>query len=323
MNAISIDVGYSTTKAVTAAGRALLPSVVAPYRDMPLGDLAKNGCGHIVNVREFPNETINHFVGDLAVREGQGATFTLDREKHLHPNHDVLILSAARLLGTNAGASLVVGLPVAYYRRQRDDLIRHLESLHAKVSVDGGSEGRVSFAKVVAYPQGVGALLTAPELPAAGLVLMIDVGYKTTDFVTAEVSNGSVRPVGALCGSVETALYDVDAVLAAAYQDLTGVPLTALRLRDADNSRGKMFFYGKEIDLSETLLKARKDVAVRIKDQVTAQLGDRAAFVRRVYLAGGGAHALPLLSTIFPMATILPDAQWANALGFLKAVIQS
>jgi plasmid segregation protein ParM len=127
--------------------------------------------------------------------------------------------------------------------------------------------------------------------------------------------------VGALCGSVETALYDIDAALAAAYQDLTGVPLMPLRLREADNT-GKMFFYGKEIDLSETLVNARKDVAVRIKDQVTAQLGDRAAFVRRVYLGGGG-HALPLLSNIFPVATILPDAQWANALGYLRAVIQS
>ncbi|MDA8334239.1 MAG: hypothetical protein M0Z41_04460, partial [Peptococcaceae bacterium] len=80
------------------------------------------------------------------------ATFTLDREKHLHPNHDVLILTAARLLGANPGASLVVGLPVAYYRRQKENLIRHLESLHAKVSVNSGSEGRVSFGRVVAYP---------------------------------------------------------------------------------------------------------------------------------------------------------------------------
>jgi len=75
-----------------------------------------------VSVRKVLGDTSKHFLGDLGVREGQGATFTLDREKHLHPNHDVIIITAARLLGANPGTSLVVGLPVAYYRRQTEEM---------------------------------------------------------------------------------------------------------------------------------------------------------------------------------------------------------
>jgi plasmid segregation protein ParM len=322
MNVISIDVGYSATKAVTSGGRALIPSVVAPFRELPLADLARNGSGHSVSIRTPFGDGTNHFVGDLAVREGQGATFTLDREKHLHPNHDILVLTAARLLDTGPSAVLVVDLPVAYYRRQKDVLVSRLESLRATVAINDGPEARISFSRVVVYPQGAGALLMAPGLPASGLVLLVDVGYKTTDFITAEVAGGSVRPVGSLCGSVETGLYDVDAATAAAYQDITGMPVSPLRLRDADD-QGKMFFYGREIDLSAALAKARKDVAVSITDQVTAQLGDRAAFVRRVYLAGGGAEALPLLLSTFQTPRVIPGPQWANAAGNLKAVAQS
>ncbi|WP_313885042.1 hypothetical protein [Desulfofundulus sp. TPOSR] len=48
----------------------------------------------------------------------------------------------------------MVGLPVAYYRLQKEELRKQLEALHAKVSVDDGPLARVSFGKVVVYPPG-------------------------------------------------------------------------------------------------------------------------------------------------------------------------
>lgn len=110
-----------------------------------------------MEIRNLAGEVKKYFVGELALREGgQAATFTMEREKHLHPNHDVLLLAAARLLGACGGETLVAGLPVAYYRTQKQELERHLMGLHANVSVDGSPFTRISFGKVIVYPQGAG-----------------------------------------------------------------------------------------------------------------------------------------------------------------------
>ncbi|MBM7854926.1 plasmid segregation protein ParM [Desulfohalotomaculum tongense] len=319
MQAIAIDVGYSHVKAVSPDHRIIIPSVVAPYRELTLADMSE-GVGHTVEIRQVNGTKTKHFVGELAVREGRGATFTLDRHKHRHPNHDILILTSARLLNIQPGAILGVGLPVAYYRSQREELSKHLMSLHAEVKVDNGSFNRVSFGRVVVYPQGAGALLTAPDLPSDGLVLLVDVGYKTTDFVVAEIAGGIARPVSSLCGSIETGVHTVHEAISAEYQTRTGTPLAAVDVHQLINNKGKIFFYGNEIDLSDALKKIKDAVAVNIIDQVMARLGDRAAFVRRAYLAGGGADALPALKNIFPVTQILPDPQWANAKGFLSVV---
>ncbi|MBC7324472.1 MAG: ParM/StbA family protein [Moorella sp. (in: Bacteria)] len=318
---IAIDVGYSCVKAASASGkRVLFPSVVAPARDLALADLSRNGVGHQVEIQNLAGETRKYFVGELALREGgQAATFTMEREKHLHPNHSVLLLAAARLLDAGAGATLVAGLPVAYYRSQREELARHLMGLHAGVSVDGLPFVRVSFGKVVVYPQAAGALLVVQDLPSSGLVCVLDIGYKTSDYVTAEIVNGQVRPVSTLCGSLETGVFAAEEMLAGFYQAKTGTPISPARLPGILRN-GKAYFRGKEIDFSGEAKNAREAVAQTITDHLLANLGGRADEVARFYLAGGGAEALPELEKMLPGAVKLPEAQWANVSGFLKVV---
>lgn len=316
---IAIDVGYSHVKAVTPKNRIIIPSVVAPYRDLALADLSQNGTGHITEIRKVDGSKTRYFVGKLALKEGHAVGFTLDREKHKHPNHDVLVFTAARLLDVGTASTIVVGLPVAYYRSQKDELKRHLESLYAEVSVDNDTLTRISFGKVIVYPQGAGALLTAPALPDNGLALLVDVGYKTTDYVTAEIVNYMVKPVSSMCGSIEIGIYTVHEMIAQEFQVRTGSPLSALMVPEI-LSEGKIVYYGREMDFSDVIEKTRADIARTIADQVKAALGKRFAFIRRVYLAGGGVKALPELTNHFPVAEILPDPQWANADGFLKVI---
>lgn len=70
--------------------------------------------------------------------------------------------------------------------------------------------------------------------------------------------------------------------------------------------------------MAPAIKKARSEIARAIADQVLAGWGERADFVRKVYLAGGGILDLPDLKNMFPAAAVLPGPQWANALGFLK-----
>lgn len=315
---IAIDVGYSSNKALSDTGeRFYSPSVVAPYRELPLAELARNGVGYALEIREASGSTSKYFVGNLALREGRCATFTMDRKKHLHPNHDILVLTTARALGAGTDTTLIAGLPIAYYREQKEDLTQYFKGLHGEVKINGGQMTRVSFDKVIIYPQGAGALLTAPDLPDKGIVLLVDVGQKTTDYVTAEVAAGIARPVGSMCDSIEVGVHDVYEAISSEFRTRTGAPISLTRVPEIFKT-GKGFFQGKEIHFTDFVNKTKLSVAQNIADKVQAALGDNADFVRKVYLAGGGALALPEIKNMFPAAEIIHDPQWANVKGFMK-----
>lgn len=156
-------------------------ALVAPARELALADLSLNGAEHTTQIRFLKAGASRYFVGDLALREGRVASFTLEREKCLHPNHDALLLTAVGLLLGKTARSLslnvAVGLPIDYYRRQRDGLRRRLNDLAASVSVNGADPVWVQFSTVLVYPQGAGLLLTVSNLPDSGMVGIVDVGY--------------------------------------------------------------------------------------------------------------------------------------------------
>lgn len=314
---IAIDLGYSHVKAVSEDGRVLLPSVVSPPRELLLADLGKN-IGYQVEIRRINGQSQQYFVGELAIREGLTPSFCLEREKHLHPHHDVLVLTAIRLVGGGTGVPVVVGLPPGYYNAQKDALTRHLMGLHAEVAINGGNPQRVSIGRVIVYPQGAGALLTVKDLPSYGLIILVDIGYKTTDFIGAEMVDGAWRVVSSLCGTIEIAVHALHEAVAQEIRKATGAQLDPTRMATLLET-GTLWFRGQEYDLTPIISRARAGVAQAIADRVLTTLGDRGDFVRRTYLAGGGAAALPELAGMLPGAEVVPEAQWANALGYLEA----
>lgn len=300
--------------------RVLIPSVVSPARELVLAELSQTN-GYLVEIENLNSgERNKYFVGELAVKEGSEATFTLDSKKHLHPNHDILVFTTAALLNIPEGATVVAGLPISYFSAQKAELKSHLERLNALVSVNGGPKKRISFGRAIIYPQGAGALLMA-DLPESGTVLLVDPGQKTTDYVTAEIRDGMARPISAQCGSVELGVFDLHVAIATEFQSLTGSPLPVSKapeiLRD-----GSIFYMGKEYDFRSVIVKAKKDVSRKIADQIKANLKASFGFNRRTYLVGGGAECLPLTEG-FPGAEIIPEPRWANAFGFLSVGLQS
>ncbi|MDI6710467.1 MAG: ParM/StbA family protein [Bacillota bacterium] len=314
---IAIDLGYSHVKGVSENHRVLIPSVVSPARELLLADLGEK-VGHRVEIRRVNGNTEAYFVGHLALREGLAPSLSLDRERWTQPHHDVLVLATARLLDAMPGTDLVVGLPPGYYGELKDALARHLMALHGEVAVDGGEPKRVSFGRVLVYPQGAGALLTVTDLPARGLVALVDVGYKTTDLVGGEIAGGRWRVISSLCGTVEVGVHAVHEFLAQEIRRVSGAQLDETRLAEL-MEEGGFCFRGREYDVRPLLARARANVAQAIADRVLARLGERGDFVRRIYLAGGGAAALPELAEMLPVCQPIPEAQWANALGYLMA----
>ncbi|QGP94087.1 hypothetical protein MGLY_35120 (plasmid) [Neomoorella glycerini] len=325
---VGVDVGYGFVKAVSPVARVSFPAVVAPYVEDPLSGMFRDGTGHKVKVRKISGEVEEKLVGEAALRS-LAATTSLSREKPA-ALHDLMLLAAAYLAGAGDKGpfpkqfDLAMGLPLAYFRGQKDALKKRLESLAAWVSVDGGEERHISFGKVLVFPQGAGVVLAGDvALPGNGYFGVVDVGTYTTDYLLFEDRGDGVPcPLPEACGSLEAGVHLVHRALAAEFQRQAGAPLAPAMYQEVveDALVGRPIHYaGKDIHLEETLLKARRDVAQAIAQGVLAAWGGRAGFVALVILAGGGACLFDdgLLRAL-PGARIAKDPFFANATGYLK-----
>ena len=165
---IAIDVGYSFTKGVNERNeKIIIPSAITSggTNNLLSGVFSNVGPGHRLEVRSADG-SINRFkIGELALKSFSSTT-SLSKEKPIIL-HDTLILGACALLkGGSTGVSqeridLRVGLPLAYFKSQKEELRQRLEGLVAWVTLNEEKERYISFEKVSVFPQGVGVVFDA------------------------------------------------------------------------------------------------------------------------------------------------------------------
>lgn len=327
MAMLAIDVGYGYTKAVSGVGaKVCFPSVVAPGGQDALGIsnlFGNSGPGHAVSVRGLNESVARHLVGEAA-RESYAASGFLGAEKPAEM-HDTLLLTAAYLAGggdakpvPERADSLVVGLPLAFYRVQRQAVQERLEQLVAHVSVDGGEERRFSFGKVLVVPQGAGVVFAQGLPNGRGFAGVVDVGQYTTDYLLVNLETR--KPLPEACGSLEVGCHLVAKAVGQAVLAKTGYPLPQRMeghvLRHIQKT-GRITFRGRELDFAKEYEAAVRDVAAVIARQVLSAWADMAGFVAATYLAGGGSLLMrENLLQAFPNAALVADPVFANALGY-------
>lgn len=328
VRAVGVDVGYGFVKAVSPVARVSFPSVVAPYIEDPLSGLFHDGRGHRVRVRKADGEVEEKLVGEAALRS-LAATATLSREKPA-ALHDLMLLAAVYLAGAGdkgpfpKQVDLAVGLPLAYFRAQKDALKKRLEGLAAWVSVDGGEERYISFGRVLVFPQGAGVVLSGDiALAGNGYLGVVDVGTYTTDYLLFEDrGDGVPRPLPEACGSLEAGVNLLHRALAAEFQRRAGAPLAPAMYQEAAEGAlvGRPIHYaGRDIHLEEAFMKARRDIVQAIVQGVLAAWGARAGYVALTLLAGGGACLFEEeLLRALPGARTSQDPFFANAIGYFK-----
>ncbi|AEG15191.1 hypothetical protein Desku_1611 [Desulfofundulus kuznetsovii DSM 6115] len=321
---IGTDVGYGFTKAVSSTGlRACFPSLVAPA-GADLGvDFGGPAPGHRVTVRRIDGQVQEYLVGEAA-RDSFLTSGFLGSEKPIEL-HDLLLLTAAYLVGAGstgfppAQVDLAVGLPLAFYKSQKNALKARLKILAAWVSVDGGGERYISFRRVLVVPQGAGVVFAQGLPKGRGYAAVVDVGQYTVDFLLVDLRTG--RPVVEASGSVEAGCHLVAQRVAQAYLARTGRPLPPrmeCRVLEDLAEGGKVIFRGGELDLSREYGEAVEDVAKVVARQVLSAWRDFADSVAVTYLAGGGALLLSeRLVKAFPNPVLVEDPVYANALGYL------
>ncbi|MGI9951279.1 ParM/StbA family protein [Moorellaceae bacterium AZ2] len=316
---LAIDQGYGYTKAVAGEKKTAFPSVVSPASEADLG-LGSVSWGHILTIR--PQGTMvkkQYFVGELALKCGVAAQLTLARNKLSRDITDILLFAAAYLMDAEGQVTLAYGLPIAYYRHQKDIARRSIQDMAAYVSVDGGPEKYIAFSGVSVYPQGVGALFALDRLPEEGLVGLLDIGFYTTDYLLVDVRKDRVEPLPSFFGSVELGVSSALKTFGEQFLRLTGRPLSLVEAQELWG-KSRITFEGQKLELEPLQTESRLVAARAIAEAVAAAWAQKLSYVDVTYLAGGGSLEFAgILKQLLGMDLVMvPEPQYANALGFLR-----
>jgi plasmid segregation protein ParM len=320
MRYVGVDVGFGYTKAMDNRRAILFPSIVSPEveftfrsglerEDDPLDHLAIRFQG------------TSHFVGQLALRQGRFAHCTLDRMRTQTEEYRILFLTALALLAESPDEefSVMTGLPV-------DDFEDHHwieENLSDRFPLSlSGRETSLIIRKLMVVPQPYGALMDLIFMDTLGnmderffeaRVGIVDIGFKTTDFVLVNKGEFIQKLSGSLKKGMST-LYQ------AAIPKFTASYPGNWDLHTVEESyrRGAILHLGKRIEIDTALLDP--DLAA-IAGEFVAWIRGRWSGEPIDYLVcsgGGGLPLKPYLLKAFPQMLFLNDPQQANVRGYQK-----
>lgn len=328
---IGIDAGYGFVKAIAENGRRVsFPSVVGAGRERPMAGLfgRGDGPGHDVSIR-LGAEPERYFLGELALRESWNASRSFEQERVNHPGLRTLLLAAAAML--NEGGEpvhLATGLPLEYYFSQREALKGSLQGLTAEVTLHRTEERRlIHFQTVTLFPQAAGAFYAqlldesgavrnAALAEAGGLVAVLDIGFKTSDFLVLDLDQG-LAVQESMSGTINLGMSVVYEGLQRELKLKTGEVIDLLEVELAAQRKRALFWLGREWNLADMLRPRYVELGRAIRDKVMRAWGDKASRIRVIYLAGGGAYALEQYLPFSAATHMAEDAQFANAKGFL------
>jgi len=314
---ISIDLGYGFVKAVSKGKRIIFPSVVAPAQE------ATADFGRSLNyVLEYRNkeEITKHkmFIGDVAAKEGRAIEASLNRTKYTKQASIAMALVAAYVLGCEKQTPLVMGLPLAYYKNQREDVRNAFEKIAAYASVNGGPERYISFSKIDVFPQGVGAVYAQSDLPEKGMVGLLDVGYYTTNYVLFECTPKDIEPLRSYNSTIEIGVSTAMKLFSEKMRQMTGTPIS---LTDAQYlwKKKRISFRGVSIDPSPVVDEIKKAVSKSIVESVISAWSEKIDWLDDLLLSGGGSlEFYNEIKKAMPLARLVKEPQFANAFGYIE-----
>ena len=329
MEIVGIDIGFGFTKATNGRDVVVFKSIFGEaaeiqYREQLLEAGAADDHLHL----EIDGKPC--FVGELAERQSNVRSFTLDQNQFVSGFTRIMALAAlSRLAPKGDAIRLVTGLPISYYRRHREEIARLLTGKHAIRSIDRAGQAQeltTTVSQVRVIPQPFGSLFNvmlgslaevADKRFVQGKIGVIDVGFRTCDFTIADRTRYSER------GSRTTdhGIAQAFAIVAAKLRDMTGVNVELYRLYDSA-ARGSIKIRGKTIDLRPMLEEVLGKLASSIASEAERLWVDDWDIDLMLITGGGGGvlapHLKPMLSGEVLAMDPNADTRLNNVRGYWK-----
>jgi|GEM_PF-5494792 len=205
---------------------------------------------------------------------------------------------------------LVVGLPIAQYKSQKDKLITEIMKYNDCEIKYFGQKLNISIKDVTVFPQGAGALYTIEDC-VDGEYLIVDVGGYTVDIALIEMINYSpiVKKYDTWFYGMTTIYSQIQNKLNNTYTNLTLEP----------SNIENIFKFGLKYDDKEIdVYKIIDPIIDKHANKIIVDLDKYyPSYTTDIYLCGGGSkHLYSTFKKHHPNTKLINDSQFANAKGF-------
>ena len=325
MAVYGIDVGYGFAKVVAADGRrASFPSVCKSATSNGLAEIFGSAAtDHRLRLMT-PGAGFQEWLVGLSALAAD-AVRSWSSSGSARADYPVLVLAALAAVGASGRVAIALGLPLSVYtnKAEQQALRAALEGLSALVGLDGREPEEIEIASVTVYPQAVGAYFAwAASLPGMALsrqaIGLVDIGYRTTDYLVLKPQGGKMEPDSELSGSLDVGIADAMSHLGKSLAEThrLSFPLPDTALDEALLGDGTIGIRGHVVNVASDYQAQVRRLGVEITEQlrhIWAKRLDRLAAI--IVAGGGGAAVQPHLG--LPGAVLVDDPVYANAKGFL------
>ncbi|MDT8440290.1 MAG: ParM/StbA family protein [Desulfuromonadales bacterium] len=330
MEILGIDIGFGFTKATDGRQNLVFKSVLGESTDIQFREalLGESGAEQIHLQVEIDGKS--YFIGELAERQSNVRFFTLDQTQFISKFAKVLALAAAaKMVKGFVPVNLVTGLPIGFYRQQKDELAKLLTGEHQIVLTDVSGkreEKSIKIDKVRVIPQPFGSLFNlmlndVGELRDRRLVKdkigVIDIGFRTSDYTISDKMRYSERGSRTTDSGIARAFN----VIAAKLRENSGVNVELYRLFEAID-KGSIKIRGKVYDLKGISEQVFNQLATSVANEIDRLWVDDWDIDAMVITGGGGAvlakYLKPLLNGEVLESNPEDDMRLYNVHGYRK-----
>lgn len=334
---IGSDLGYGQIKTVNGNTKKKFLSAVGT----PVSSFGRSAA--ITNESELlksltitvDNQT--YYVGHNAIINTRNGRLTLRQNKADDIHNKIKFLTSLALFmdedQTYAEFDVVTGLPVLEFRNQKEQLEKMMSNngrvfffdMHYGPKVVSKSI-KVNNVKIISQGEGAfydfildskGNIIEHKANIVSGTVMVVDVGYRTSDIVTME--NG--RYVEPLSDQFNKGVNTIHQEILRLIMEKYGIKK---ELKDLDQFVRDGYFYHntKTYDINNIIKTAAKPFAEDIVESLHTISNDQLGSVNHVIFTGGGAeiiyeHIIPLLHGIVETSVMI-NSEFCNATGYHK-----
>ncbi|MEW6116368.1 MAG: ParM/StbA family protein [Nitrospirota bacterium] len=311
---VGIDVGYGYTKIITEAGNGMViplsfPSIVATYQG---GEIEIDG------LRQSDRQVVRVdgqmlLVGEAALKHGGRVLNGREKGWISTTAYKALMLRALSMAEANSlSLTIVTGLPVNFYRSDKDKLVNIVRELIKDYCLN---------LTVKVIPQPLGSFFSLlfddsgnvkePHM-ADQKIGVLDIGFYTTDLLTIDALEVAEKQIGSFENGVSTALEAIAKDIANIYEIRPDLHKTEEAVK-----KGFIKVFGSEKSIKEIAEQRLQELEQEIEAQAKT-IWKSGVDLDRLLLTGGGAELLKPYLNLYQHATVIPEAQSANALGYYR-----